>query len=355
MSPTGRVLLLRLEPTFRAPFWVTPGGGRDEGESFGAAALRELREEVGRDDLELGPWIWTRSVEFTWEDRRIRQLERTYFVTAPTEFEPVVVDAGIEPIVGGRWLTQEEIASLPEVVYPNDLGDLIARLIENGPPPEPIDLASSSSEDRRRWVQLASDEGLTAGSQPPPRTPSDPWSMFETNDVEVCDEGRTGHQNDQANAPSSRQAREARHAVRKPGRIGRLHRHPGGQGNCGNERRRRLHFVVIVEPVIDVRLLDELDDGYGPVFELGVGRRIDEHVVGDGDHLLRWQLNSVSRRWGPRPTSSWPVILACSGWPGRGSKSSSDGGAASSLRARSASSTRTAVLHIECRRTPSSW
>ncbi|TMK37356.1 MAG: NUDIX domain-containing protein [Actinobacteria bacterium] len=46
-SPTGRVLLLRLEPTFRAPFWVTLGGWRNEGETFEAAALRELREEDG--------------------------------------------------------------------------------------------------------------------------------------------------------------------------------------------------------------------------------------------------------------------------------------------------------------------
>ena len=84
---------------------------------------------------------------------------------------------------------------------------------------------------------------------------------------------------------------------RQPRRVGRLHGHPGGQGICGNQRRSRLHFfVVVVGPDIDVRLLDELDDGYGPVFRSRVGRRIDEHVVGDGDHLVRWQLSSVSRR-----------------------------------------------------------
>jgi hypothetical protein len=30
---SGRCLLLRLEPPFRDPFWITPGGGLDEAEA----------------------------------------------------------------------------------------------------------------------------------------------------------------------------------------------------------------------------------------------------------------------------------------------------------------------------------
>src|SRR5688572_30143893 len=56
-----RVLLLRVEDPadLRSPiFWVTPGGGLEEGESFEDAALRELWEETGVRAEALGPCVW---------------------------------------------------------------------------------------------------------------------------------------------------------------------------------------------------------------------------------------------------------------------------------------------------------
>ena len=125
LAPTGRVLMLHLVPTHRDPFWVTPGGGLDEGETFEDAARRELYEEVGRSDLEIGPCIGERDIEFTWEDWFVRQHERTYLVAAPDEFDAVVVDPGIEPIVAAAWFGADEIRSLDEVVYPEGLAELI--------------------------------------------------------------------------------------------------------------------------------------------------------------------------------------------------------------------------------------
>lgn len=139
-TPDWRVLVLRLEPAFRGPLWVTPGGGLDEGESYEDAARRELREEVGRDDLELGPCIWHRRVRFTWERWRVHQRERTFLVPVPSAFEAVTVHPDEEPIVGSGWFVAEELRALDEAVYPIGLAEHLDQLASDGIPAAPVDL-----------------------------------------------------------------------------------------------------------------------------------------------------------------------------------------------------------------------
>jgi ADP-ribose pyrophosphatase YjhB (NUDIX family) len=140
LTPEPEVLLLRLEPSFREPFWVTPGGGLDDGESYEDAARRELAEEVGRDDLTLGPCIWTREVTFTWERWRVHQRERTFLVEVPAPFEAVTVFPDEEPITGSGWFTIDRLRAEPEVVYPIGLADHLERFLADGHGGEPVDL-----------------------------------------------------------------------------------------------------------------------------------------------------------------------------------------------------------------------
>jgi 8-oxo-dGTP pyrophosphatase MutT (NUDIX family) len=142
LTPEGRALLLRLEPSFRGPFWVTPGGGLDDGESFEAAAVRELREEVGRDGLELGPVIWHRTVTFRWEDRRVTQPERTFLVRVSGPFDAVTVFPDEEPITGSAWFTPAELRALDDPVYPVGLADHLENLLAHGVPVQPLQLGN---------------------------------------------------------------------------------------------------------------------------------------------------------------------------------------------------------------------
>jgi len=44
--------------------WAPPGGGLEDGESDEDGLRRELAEEVGLDEFELGPLLWTREHDF---------------------------------------------------------------------------------------------------------------------------------------------------------------------------------------------------------------------------------------------------------------------------------------------------
>jgi len=140
LTAERQVLLMRLEPSFRDPFWVTPGGGLDEGETYEQAALRELAEEVGRSDLAIGPSVWMREVTFTWERWRVHQKERTFLVEVTTPFEAVTVFPDEEPITGSGWFTTERLRAEPETVYPLGLADHLERLFLDGHGAEPVDL-----------------------------------------------------------------------------------------------------------------------------------------------------------------------------------------------------------------------
>jgi endonuclease/exonuclease/phosphatase family metal-dependent hydrolase/8-oxo-dGTP pyrophosphatase MutT (NUDIX family) len=137
VAPGPLVLLLRCqEPTKPGWWWITPGGGRDEAEDDRTALRRELREELGLDDVAIGPCVWTRSHTFVWRDRVFRQHERFHLVETAAPFEPVprVHDDGIGE---HRWWSLEEMRATRELLVPRELPRLLASLLEAGPPATP--------------------------------------------------------------------------------------------------------------------------------------------------------------------------------------------------------------------------
>lgn len=136
LAPTGRILLLRHRGP-RAPFWATPGGGLEPGESFEQAARRELGEETGLV-LPIGAWIW--EDRFDLQGTARIQLERFFLVRAPAEELPRGVEHhhAVEGITAARWWSVEELGTSQEEIYPRGLAELLVRLAAEGPPAQPI-------------------------------------------------------------------------------------------------------------------------------------------------------------------------------------------------------------------------
>jgi 8-oxo-dGTP pyrophosphatase MutT (NUDIX family) len=139
LDDDGRVLLVRFQDTF-GTWWSPPGGGVESGESDAHALARELAEEVGLVDYELGPQIWTRTHWMVNPSRWAGQSERHYLVRVP-HFEPKPSFTEDELLAEGvyeaRWFTPEELETL--VTGPRRLAALVRELVANGPPAEPID------------------------------------------------------------------------------------------------------------------------------------------------------------------------------------------------------------------------
>ncbi len=119
----GRLLLFRFTPDDRPPFWCTPGGAVDPGESFEQAARRELFEETGFD-IDPGPCIAVRHVSFTTIEGVEVDAEERYFVVAVPHGE---IDTrghtALEQRVmqSHRWWTPQALQAQGEIWFPSDL------------------------------------------------------------------------------------------------------------------------------------------------------------------------------------------------------------------------------------------
>ncbi|MFS0900538.1 NUDIX hydrolase, partial [Mycolicibacterium litorale] len=138
LDESGAVLLLcGSDPAVDgdAPrWWFTVGGAVQAGESLAQAAVREVDEETGLriDPGELVGPVWRRDAVFEFNGSVMRSQEM-FFVHRTRRFEPSTTGhSALERhyIHGYRWCDATMIAELVaggETVYPQQLGDLLAR------------------------------------------------------------------------------------------------------------------------------------------------------------------------------------------------------------------------------------
>lgn len=142
VDPDDRIVLVRFEfPAKRV--WALPGGGLEPGETHEAALRRELVEELGLLEPDIGRCVWQRLHVITFLDGKWDgQRERHFLVRVPV-FEPRPrlswEQLNSEYMFEIRWWTLDQLERSEETFAPARLPALVRDLVTNGPPPAPID------------------------------------------------------------------------------------------------------------------------------------------------------------------------------------------------------------------------
>jgi 8-oxo-dGTP pyrophosphatase MutT (NUDIX family) len=143
LDELDRILLVRFSAPDRE-IWLTTGGGMEDGETDEVALRRELLEEAGLADFELGPLVWTRTVLQTLEGGRWDGQTERFFLVRTQSFEPVPAlswdELRREGMTAVRWWTLDELEAAETLFAPRRLPLLLRELIEHGSPAEPIDV-----------------------------------------------------------------------------------------------------------------------------------------------------------------------------------------------------------------------
>lgn len=143
LDPDNRVLLVRFEFPGTGTKWALPGGGIEPGETDHDALRRELAEEVGAPEVEIGPHIWNRLHIIPFIDgSHDGQIERIYVVHTQT-FTPQPTlsweQLNAEYVFEVRWWHHNEL-HMAAPVAPSRLGHHLDVLRRDGPPKQPIDV-----------------------------------------------------------------------------------------------------------------------------------------------------------------------------------------------------------------------
>ncbi|MEY4547053.1 MAG: hypothetical protein RL685_3248 [Pseudomonadota bacterium] len=111
----------------------------ESGETVESCLKRELEEELGLSQFEVGPLVWLRQHTFNWDGQRIRQSER-YYVVQVGRFEPQMSDAiEAQVLQQFRWWPVSELSMAEERLTPLALATIVSEYLLHGPPHGPLE------------------------------------------------------------------------------------------------------------------------------------------------------------------------------------------------------------------------
>jgi 8-oxo-dGTP diphosphatase len=115
-------------------FWATPGGAIEPDEDVRAAVEREVREETGLADFEVGPELWVGEQTLTFNG--VQTFTRERFFLVRTNGGAICRDGWTklerQVMRNHRWWSVTELLASSETIFPANFGKLVELFLRDG-------------------------------------------------------------------------------------------------------------------------------------------------------------------------------------------------------------------------------